>query len=241
MDKHKFDSMINEALSDADLESSEIPSIDLYVDQIVNLVSEKIRQGSPLFYDRHLTKTMINNYSKDGVIAPVRGKKYTKEQIVQILLIYSLKNTLSINEIKRVLTGAYSTTGFDADVLTALYDYYLKIKKENREDCRVSIETFIRDNGLDVADEIDYITLLFSVVSLSTFFKNIAHVLVDAKYPPLTEDEDKKDKEKQTEKNRKKDKDRDKKKEKEEEEKQTSDPKADDIDISDFEEGKASS
>ena len=130
MDKHKFDRIINEALSDADLESSEIPAIDLYVDQIVNLVSEKIKQGSPLFYDRHLTKTMINNYSKDGVIAPVKGKKYTREQIVQILLIYSLKNTLSINEIKRVLNGAYSTTGFDADVLSALCDYYLKIKKK---------------------------------------------------------------------------------------------------------------
>ena len=35
---------------------------------------------------------MINNYSKAKVITPVKGKKYTKEQIIQMLIIYQLKN-----------------------------------------------------------------------------------------------------------------------------------------------------
>ena len=51
---------------------------------------------------------MINNYAKDRVISPVKGKKYTKEQIIQILFVYTLKGTLSIGEIKRILDGAYS-------------------------------------------------------------------------------------------------------------------------------------
>ena len=59
--------------------------------------------------DKLLTKTMINNYSKAKVITPVKGKKYTKEQIIQMLIIYQLKNNLSIQEIKELLTPIYES------------------------------------------------------------------------------------------------------------------------------------
>ena len=133
MDKQTLDAIIRDAVNDSELDSSEIPAIDLYVDQILNLVSEKQKSGSARFYDRQLTKTMINNYSKDGVITPVKGKKYTKEQIIQILTVYTMKNTLSIGEIKRILMGAYSIEGFDANSIISLYDRYMCIKEENRE------------------------------------------------------------------------------------------------------------
>ena len=96
----------DEAVKEEELRGTDIPAIDLYVDQIINLVSDKNSQSSDRYSDKQLTKTMINNYSKDGVITPVKGKKYTKEQIVQILTVYTLKNTLSIGEIKRLLEGA---------------------------------------------------------------------------------------------------------------------------------------
>ena len=98
MDAQKLNELLQEAVNDADLTSSEIPSIDLYLEQILLLVADKNKEGSELA-DRTLTKNMINNYSKDGMIMPVKGKKYTKEQIVQMLVVYSLKNTLSFEEI----------------------------------------------------------------------------------------------------------------------------------------------
>ena len=124
MNKTDFDNLIRDAVNDAELKSSEIPTIDLYVDQIINLHSEKLAEGSSRFFDRQLTKTMINNYVKDEVITPVKGKKYTKEQIIQILMVYTLKGTLSIGEIKRVLDGAYALEGFDGAALADLYDKY---------------------------------------------------------------------------------------------------------------------
>ena len=104
--------IIARATGDVDLTSGEIPNLDLYIDQILTLVEGKNAQSSPRYADNHLTKTMINNYSKEGLIAPIKGKKYTKEHIVQMLLIYSLKNTLSIGEIHRLLQGVYRE-GFD--------------------------------------------------------------------------------------------------------------------------------
>ena len=113
-----------QAVKEEELTAKDIPTIDLYVDQIINLVSEKNSQSSARYLDKQLTKTMINNYAKDRVITPVKGKKYTKEQILQILTVYTLKGTLTIGEIKRFLDGAYSIEGFDADGLTRLYDKY---------------------------------------------------------------------------------------------------------------------
>ena len=93
MDERQLTQLIREAVRDADLRPEDIPSIDLYLDQITCLMSEKLKEGSERFYDRVLTKTMINNYSKDGLISPVKGKKYSKEQFLQMLLVYELKNT----------------------------------------------------------------------------------------------------------------------------------------------------
>ena len=109
MNNEQLNGIVLDALNDAELRSSEIPNIDLYVDQIINLTSEKLKDGSERYAERQLTKTMINNYSKDGIITPVKGKKYNKEQILQMLTVYTLKGTLSIGEIKRLILGAYET------------------------------------------------------------------------------------------------------------------------------------
>ena len=74
MNIKEMEALIGEAVRDADLRPEEIPSIDLYLDQITSLVSEKRRDASALFEDRVLTKTMINNYSKDGLLSPIKGK-----------------------------------------------------------------------------------------------------------------------------------------------------------------------
>ncbi|WP_350448909.1 DUF1836 domain-containing protein, partial [Streptococcus pseudopneumoniae] len=80
-----------------------MPSIDLYMDQIISLIDNKLSANKRFESDKILTKTMINNYSKEGLIKPVKGKKYTKEQILQMIIIYSMKNKLTIQEIKRIL------------------------------------------------------------------------------------------------------------------------------------------
>ncbi len=214
MDRKEFDILIKDAVNDAELKSSEIPPIDLYVDQIINLHTEKLKEGSERFRERQLTKTMINNYAKDRVITPVKGKKYTKEQIVQILTIYSLKGTLSIGEIKRVLDGAYSINGFDGEALATLYDKYYDVKELNREYAAEVVSQMLEKNSLNIEKDEDFLIALGSIVSLSAFMKNIAQAMIDAKFPepePEPEESKEKDKDKEKEKKEKKEKDKEKK------------------------------
>lgn len=221
MNRTELDAIIKDAVNDAELKGNEIPAIDLYVDQIINLVSDKQKEGSDRFKDRQLTKTMINNYSKDGVIAPVKGKKYTKEQILQILTVYTMKNTLSIGEIKRILDGAYAIEGFDGSSLAKLYGRYMDIKEDSREYALNTIDSMIEKKELDVERDEDFLALLYGIVSLSAYFKSIARAMIDEKYPEPVSEEEQKDEQKDKDKDKKK-KDKEKAKETKEKEKKKS-------------------
>ena len=220
-DKRLYD-IAKDALNESELNSADIPNIDLYVDQILNLVSTKLLEGSERFHERQLTKTMINNYSKDGIITPIKGKKYTKEQILQILTVYTLKNTLTINEIKRLILGAYEADDFDGEELRKIYDRHLEIKKVNKQYAVAALEGIVERNSFDINDDSDYISTICALVSLSAQLKNIAQAMIDEKFPePVdTEEEDKEKEKKEKEKEKEKEKDKEKKEKKENKEKE---------------------
>ena len=213
-----------EAVNESELRSNEIPAIDLYVDQIINLVSEKLSHGSDRYKERLLTKTMINNYSKDGLITPVKGKKYSKEQIIQMLTVYTLKSTFSIGEIKRLLDGAYASDGFDGEALTSLYDRHMEIKEATRAVAADAVGKVIDINSLDVADDRDFITAVCATAALSAQLKNIAQAMLDARFPApeIPEDEDA---EPERSKKERKEEKKEKKKEKKEEKKEAKEEK----------------
>ena len=174
---------VREATSDVDLTLSDIPKIDLYLDQILSLVAEKNEQGSDRYKERMLTKTMINNYSKEGAILPIKGKKYNRRQILQILLIYSLKNTLSIGEIKRMLTGVDELEDFEGSDLIACYDRYLDTKEDIRAMSREAVERMLEEQQLSVEDDRDFLVFLLSLVAFSSYTNGIARALIAARYP----------------------------------------------------------
>ena len=45
MDRENLNSVVKDALNDAELESTQIPALDLYVDQILNLINERLQEG----------------------------------------------------------------------------------------------------------------------------------------------------------------------------------------------------
>jgi hypothetical protein len=55
MDIQKIEELVKDAVNNADLSVDEIPSTDLYLDQITSLAAEKRHEGSPRFYDREFT------------------------------------------------------------------------------------------------------------------------------------------------------------------------------------------
>lgn len=89
----------------------ELPDINLYMDQVIGLLSEKLS-----FFadeeDKLLTKSMINNYVKSGLISHPEKKKYNKDQLAQLVVISMLKQVLSIPDLQLLLEGVSDTRGF---------------------------------------------------------------------------------------------------------------------------------
>lgn len=202
MKKNEMDLLITEAVRDADLRPEEIPQIDLYLDQITSLVADKRREGSERFADRVLTKTMINNYSKDGLLSPIKGKKYSKEHILQMLLVYEMKNTLSIGEIKRILQNVYRLPDYDAAMLERIYLRYLEIKSFEREEAASTVEYFINRCALDTEDEEDFLTLLLGLSAMSSYLKDTVQILLETHYPDLNAERTREEQEKKEESKR---------------------------------------
>lgn len=85
------------------IKPSDIPTIELYMDQITTFMDKKLSGNKRHAEDKVLTKTMINNYSKNDLLPPSDKKKYSKDHIILLIYIYYLKNFLSINDIQTLL------------------------------------------------------------------------------------------------------------------------------------------
>ena len=155
----------------------DLPNIELYMDQVTTFLEEQLKNTKRFEEDKIFTKTMINNYSKAKVITPVKGKKYTKEQIIQMLIIYQLKNNLSIQEIKELLTPIYES---DTD-LSLLYDHFIDIKQVMNHQLQKLIQQILEDFNLQIENQEDFFLLVASLSSLSHSLTNIAEALINEK------------------------------------------------------------
>lgn len=207
----EISAVVDDVLGDADLFPAEIPAIDLYLDQILSLVADKTAQGSPRYREKPLTKTMVNNYSKDGLIKPVKGKKYAKEHIVQMLLVYNLKNIMSIGEVKRLLRGVDEIPDFGSSDLINCYSRHLEDKTYARETARVLVGDVLDKCHLSPEDDRDFFIFLLNLLSVSAYTGEIARALLAARYPdPDALDKEKAEREKEM-KEKEKEKERQKK------------------------------
>lgn len=177
MNKELLENIIEKESQKSSLVSKDIPDLDLYMDQIMTLFETHLANNKKNEEDKLLTKTMINNYSKAKVITPVKGKKYTKEQILQMLIIYQLKNNLSIQEIKELLTPIYES---DTD-LSLLYDHFIDIKQVMNQQLQKLIQQILEDFNLQIENQEDFFLLVASLSSLSHSLTNIAEVLINEK------------------------------------------------------------
>ncbi len=81
----------------------DIPNIDLYMDQVTKFMDEHLESSKRFDSDKLLTKTMINNYTKNDLLPPPEKKKYTKDHMYLLVFIYYLKNFLSIRDVKTTI------------------------------------------------------------------------------------------------------------------------------------------
>ena len=86
------------------IHTADIPGIDLYMDQVTTFLQDNLRGLSrDPDGDKFLTKTMINNYVKNKVLFPPVKKKYNRDHIMLLIVIYYMKSFLSIGDIRSIL------------------------------------------------------------------------------------------------------------------------------------------
>ncbi|MDE6640079.1 MAG: DUF1836 domain-containing protein [Acetatifactor sp.] len=93
----------------------DIPNIELYMDQVTTFMDNKLRSSARYpDEDKILTKTMINNYTKNNLLPPPVKKKYSKEHVLLLIFIYYYKSILSISDIQTLL-GPITDRFFQSD------------------------------------------------------------------------------------------------------------------------------
>lgn len=85
------------------VKTTDIPNIDLYMDQVTTFMDEYLESSKRFDSDKLLTKTMINNYTKNDLLPPPEKKKYTKDHMFLLIFIYYLKSFLSIRDVKTII------------------------------------------------------------------------------------------------------------------------------------------
>lgn len=181
---------MNEIINDLHLEQTitldDIPNIDLYMDQVIQLFESKFDVTKRTKEEKVLTKTMINNYAKGKVFFPIKNKKYSKDHLILLSMIYQLKGSLSINDIKTTLQGINDKIEKTELDLDALYDKYLNLFSRNVS----SFKENVRSKAKEVTDEIHHleannieeleqVLLIASLIHTSNMYRKVAEKLID--------------------------------------------------------------
>lgn len=96
---------IKKILDDIDtFNIDDIPNIDLYMDQVTTYLNDKFANTKRHEDDKLMTKTMINNYVKSRLLPSPEKKKYTKDHMMVLIMIYFFKNIISINDVNKLIT-----------------------------------------------------------------------------------------------------------------------------------------
>lgn len=118
------------------IKAADIPNIDLYMDQVTTLMESRLRSSARYpQQDKILTKTMINNYTKNNLLPPPLKKKYSREHVMILIFIYYFKGFMSISDIQTVLQPITERYFKKSDGLTLedIYEEVFSLEKDQVE------------------------------------------------------------------------------------------------------------
>jgi hypothetical protein len=178
MDKYK-DLLLHDAV-----EIEDIPNIDLYMDQVTGYMEKTLDKQKVDPEDKILTKTMINNYVKAKIIDKPSKKKYSKNHLMELIMIYHLKNIISIGDIDDLLKfekerliskdNKVDDANNDVNYSEEVYQVFLRVQKQVIEDARSTFNEF-----KDKDSENKKIEEIFSLILEADLKKRVAELLIN--------------------------------------------------------------
>lgn len=195
-DEYIIDFVKGLAKSD-DIDLGDFPDMDLYMEQVLNFVDTKLNHLKRNEDDKVFTSSMINNYTKAGILMTPHNRKYGKDHLILLTIVFYLKQTLSIKDIKSLfepILKDMSTSEDDVISLQKIYSKFVDVKKGEYErlyeDVLYKFET-INDGiaELELEDEEEKSAQLFiTVITLlaqANAKKLIAEKIIDKYFRSL--------------------------------------------------------
>ena len=82
---------------------NELPSIELYIDQVLSYIDSIFDPLDMQDIEKPLTASMVNNYVKQGAVPPTVKKRYSREHIAYLIIVRLAKQIFTIDEIIRMI------------------------------------------------------------------------------------------------------------------------------------------
>ena len=163
----------------------DIPNIDLYMDQVTTFMDEKLQATTRNpGEDKILTKTMINNYAKNDLLPSPLKKKYSKEHMMILIMIYYFKGVLSFNDIYELLkpiTERYFNSKEEFN-LESIYKELFNIEDVQKESVKEDISKKIEHAQVmfkDAPEDDREFFVLFSLVVQLGFDVYVKRLLIE--------------------------------------------------------------
>ena len=182
MNKEDVKDIIKKQSKEEKIQLEDIPELDLYMDQVIQLFEKKLSSSKRNEEDKVLTKTMINNYAKAKLLMPIKNKKYSKEHLILMSLIYDFKGALLISDIKLLLDEIVK--GYENDEEYNIRELYLDYLNNCSED-NEEIEKYLNEKlekifkGSDKEDFKEKFLLVSTMINMSNIYRKIGEKLID--------------------------------------------------------------
>lgn len=124
------------------IKADDVPNIDLYMDQVTTFMEAHLSGSKRYPEDKILTKTMINNYTKNELLPSPEKKKYSQEHLLLLIFIYYFKSILSITDIQALLQplGERYFQSEENLTLKEIYEEVFSLEQERIEILKKDVE-----------------------------------------------------------------------------------------------------
>lgn len=148
----------------------DIPSLGLYMDQVITLISQYLSFLPLKGDDAVITASAINNYVRMKIMPAPEKKKYYRIHIAYLIMICSLKQSLSISDIQRIIPGVLN----EEEIKVAYNDFVSQYTS--------SVQVFVdlaeqQTKDLFQAGDVDIDQNVNKFVFLTAVFANFSKIL----------------------------------------------------------------
>lgn len=109
-------------------EWDELPSIPLYMDQIVLLINTYL-DPEGISKEKSVTPAMINNYIKQKIMPPTVKKHYFRHHLACLLIICILKESVNISDIPQLMPDRMIESN-----MKEIYTHFLSVYRSTAEE-----------------------------------------------------------------------------------------------------------